>query len=115
MSCRPIVIDEHIVTTNVMMLPTPLSIGVVRTHSLAAKNVADTSGQVLHIRGYNKDMTTNITAKQEADMIAAVTNYAEIVMEAGGMSPAAWRRAHRLCRLLNVTFDDVMLDVMEAR
>lgn len=56
-----------------------------------------------------------LTAKQEADMIVAVTNYAEIVLEAGGMSPAAWRRAHRLCRLLNVTFDDVLFDVMEAQ
>lgn len=108
-------IDERIVTTNMMTLPTPISIGVVRTHSLAAENVADTSGHALHIRGYNQHMTTDITAKQQADMIAAVTNYAEIVLEAGGMSPAAWRRAHRLCRLLNVTFDDVMLDVMEAR
>ena len=55
------------------------------------------------------------TAKQEADAIVAVTNYAELVLEAGGMSPASWRRAHRLCRLLDVSFDDVLGDAMEAQ
>ena len=54
------------------------------------------------------------TAKQEAKMIAALMDYAERAAVAGGMSPAAWKRAHRLCRLLNVTFDDVLDEALDG-
>ena len=54
------------------------------------------------------------TAKQEADMITDLMDYAERVLDNGGMSPAAWKRARRLCRLLNVTFDEVLDEALEG-